>query len=272
MDISVLFAGRYDVTAADFNDGGVDVPVHRTSSHLCIPQHPPGHVEKQVLTHCLPVTLKNPVTYSKKFAHTWLDRATCINSTLNVHHLYVQPRIWSHFEKQVLTLTHCLEKFPHTWLDRVICINLTLYVSTAKNFTKNMFYIVTALKVLYWEGFCFIQQKYSTFNLFMHWTLKNCYPIEYTVGIWIPNLFSIQMAFEYPTTGIPDKWTPSGFCMYWSGIQMVGLVHRTLQIIRPFEYRTIWNCNFKKFCIQMVGIQIPNVGLGTCVYQCWKYK
>ena len=28
---------------------------------------------------------------------------------------------------------------------------------------------------------------------------------------------------------------------------------------RPFEYRTIWNPNFKKFGIQMVGIQILSV-------------
>ena len=38
---------------------------------------------------------------------------------------------------------------------------------------------------------------------------------------------------------------------------MVGLFHKTKHVNRPFEYRTIWNLNFKKFGIQMVGIHIP---------------
>ena len=74
---------------------------------------------------------------------------------------------------------------------------------------------------------------------------------------------------------IPDKWTASCFLLYWSVIRMVGLVHRTKQINRPFEYCTIWKPDFKcfrlylylskyaisltKYGIQMVGIQIPNV-------------
>ena len=48
---------------------------------------------------------------------------------------------------------------------------------------------------------------------------------------------------------IAVKWTPSCFLVYWSGIQMVGQVHSTKHIDWPFEYQTIWNLTFKKFCI-----------------------
>ena len=44
--------------------------------------------------------------------------------------------------------------------------------------------------------------------------------------------------------------------MYWSDIWMVGLIHRTQHLNQPFEYWTIGNLNFKKFGIQMVGIQV----------------
>ena len=72
-----------------------------------------------------------------------------------------------------------------------------------------------------------------------------CQMVWFLNAIWIPGS---------PTIWIPDKWKPSCFLMYWLGIQMVPLVHRTSPIDRPFEYRTIWNLNFKK-----VGIQILTV-------------
>ena len=85
-----------------------------------------------------------------------------------------------------------------------------------------------------------------------------------TVGIWIPNCLVFEwskrgwmqngLVFECPTIWIPDKLTPSCFLMYWAGIKMVGLVHRKSTLDWPFEYRTIWNPNFKKFRIQMFSV------------------
>ena len=61
--------------------------------------------------------------------------------------------------------------------------------------------------------------------------------------IWIP---------DSPTIWILDKWTPSCFFLYWSGIQMVRLIITWDKVLdRPFEYWTIWNPSFKKFGIQM---------------------
>ena len=51
--------------------------------------------------------------------------------------------------------------------------------------------------------------------------------------------------------GCSNKWTLSYFLIYWSGIWMVGLVHRTKHISRPFEYRNIWNSNSKKVDIKI---------------------
>ena len=76
-------------------------------------------------------------------------------------------------------------------------------------------------------------------------TIYCCQMVQYSNAIWLPNSPAIQ---------IPDKWMPFCFLKFWSSIQMVGLVHKTEHINWPFEYRTIWNQNFKK-----VGIQIPTV-------------
>ena len=42
---------------------------------------------------------------------------------------------------------------------------------------------------------------------------------------------------------------------YWNGWSST----KDIDVNRPFEYWTIWNPNFKKVGIQMVGIQIPTV-------------
>ena len=58
--------------------------------------------------------------------------------------------------------------------------------------------------------------------------------VWFSNAIWIPP--------DSPTIWIPDKWTPSSFSMYWFGIQMVGLVHRTNHL----NTQPIWNPNFIK--------------------------
>ena len=70
--------------------------------------------------------------------------------------------------------------------------------------------------------------------------------------VWFSNAIWIQ---DSPAIWIPDKWAPPWFLKYWSSFRMVGLIYQ------PFEYQTIWNPNFKKFFIQMVGIQIPTTVL-----------
>ena len=49
------------------------------------------------------------------------------------------------------------------------------------------------------------------------------------------------------TIWIPDKWGPPCFLMYWSGIQMVGLVHRAWHINEPFEIWILKSLVFKRF-------------------------
>ena len=86
-----------------------------------------------------------------------------------------------------------------------------------------------------------------------------CQIVRFLNAIWI---------LDSPTIWILDKWMPSCFLMFWSSIQMVGLVHRPLDW--PFEYRPfeIWTSKslvFKCFRfsnvsgIQMVCIQILTV-------------
>ena len=49
------------------------------------------------------------------------------------------------------------------------------------------------------------------------------------------------------------------FLKYWSGIQMVGLVHRTKPKDRLFEYVKVKVCSSDVSIIQMFVIQIPTV-------------
>ena len=60
---------------------------------------------------------------------------------------------------------------------------------------------------------------------------------------------SILMPYEY-CTARPFEYRTNGHHLvfkYWSGIQMVGQVHKTKPIDKWFEYQTIWKPNFKKF-------------------------
>ena len=44
---------------------------------------------------------------------------------------------------------------------------------------------------------------------------------------------------------LPDKWTLSCFLVHWSGIWMVGLVHRTWHKDQPFEIQTTKSSVFR---------------------------
>ena len=76
-------------------------------------------------------------------------------------------------------------------------------------------------------------------------------------AIWIP---------DSRTIWLPGKWTPSCCLMYWSGIQMVGVVHKTKHIDQPFEYRTILKFKLQKVLYSNVfGMQIPTVLRFECI-------
>ena len=79
--------------------------------------------------------------------------------------------------------------------------------------------------------------------------------------VWYLNAIWILASL---TIWIPDKWTPSCFLIYWSGIQMVSQVHKTfiahrltIWILNHFiiEPRKVQYLNVSS--IQMVGIKIP---------------
>ena len=76
--------------------------------------------------------------------------------------------------------------------------------------------------------------------------------VQYFNAIWISHNRTIWVSYD---------WMLS-FFRYWSCIQMVGLVHRTEQIERPFEYQTIWN-PFKKLVSNVSSIQLVDIQSAT---------
>ena len=106
-----------------------------------------------------------------------------------------------------------------------------------------------------WKPVC-SQWPTLLFNGFFNQTRSGCQMVRYLNAIVIPDSQTIL---------IPDKWKPSCFLMYWSGIQMVGFVNRAQHINRPFE---LWKvCYYVVVSvIQMVGIQIPTE---LILISCW---
>ena len=111
-------------------------------------------------------------------------------------------------------------------------------------------------------------QMFGIQMAFDYWTIwqSNIFDHLNTRLVWYsnPHCTSVSRPFSFLGTlsklkivcwtRIMNKRMPTCFHLYWSGIQMVGLVYRTYHVNQPIEYQTIWNPNLYK-----VRYQIPIV-------------